>query len=288
MPAYQRKTNMIFQSLALFPHMSIAENVAFGLRRKRVPNDQIKERVRSVLALIRLEGYDDRLPDQLSGGQRQRVAMARAIVNDPSVLLLDEPLGALDLQLRITMQEELRRLHRALKSTFVFVTHDQSEAMTMSDRIAVMNAGLVQQIGTPEEIYENPKNRFVASFIGHANLLDCEVEEVLPNGLAAVDCMGLRLVARAASAAKGEKRTLTLRYERASISVGPVGEPRCSFPCEIAERVYMGSAIRFRVRLEKGLEMIADVAEVDSVRSLEVGDKAYLRVADGVSVAVPN
>ena len=140
---YARNTNMIFQHLALFPHMNVFENVAFGLRRKNVPKPQIIERVRSVLALIRLEEYGQRMIDQLSGGQKQRVAMARALVNDPAVLLLDEPLGALDLQLRLQMQDELRRLQRSLGNTFIYVTHDQGEAMTMSDRIAVMNGGQI-------------------------------------------------------------------------------------------------------------------------------------------------
>lgn len=142
---YARNTNMIFQHLALFPHMNVFENVAFGLRRKNVPKPQIIERVRSVLALIRLEEYGQRMIDQLSGGQKQRVAMARALVNDPAVLLLDEPLGALDLQLRLQMQDELRRLQRSLGNTFIYVTHDQGEAMTMSDRIAVMNGGQISK-----------------------------------------------------------------------------------------------------------------------------------------------
>src|SRR5262249_15458576 len=157
MPPYARSTNMIFQHLALFPHMNVFENLAFGLRRKRVDKASILARVTAALALVRLEGYGRRMIDQLSGGQKQRVAMARALVNDPSVLLLDEPLGALDLQLRLQMQDELRRLHRSLGNTFIYVTHDQSEAMTMSDRIAVMNGGRIQQIGTPEDIYERPR-----------------------------------------------------------------------------------------------------------------------------------
>ena len=174
-PPYLRSTNMIFQHLALFPHMSVFDNVAFGLRMKRVPAEELRRRVGASLALVRLEGYEGRQIEQLSGGQKQRVAIARALVNDPSVLLLDEPLGALDLQLRLQMVEELRRLHKSLNSTFVFVTHDQGEAMAMSDRIAVMDDGRILQIGTPEAIYETPETRFVAAFIGHTNLIEGRV-----------------------------------------------------------------------------------------------------------------
>ena len=171
-PPYLRSTNMIFQHLALFPHMNVFDNVAFGLKMKRVPAKEVRRRVDESLALVRLEGYEGRQIEQLSGGQKQRVAIARALVNDPSVLLLDEPLGALDLQLRLQMVEELKRLHKSLNSTFVFVTHDQGEAMAMSDRIAVMNDGRILQIDTPEGIYERPEARFVATFIGHANLIE--------------------------------------------------------------------------------------------------------------------
>ena len=162
---------MVFQSYALFPHMDVAENVAFGLRRKKVARAEITRRVGEMLEIVDLTGREKRRPRELSGGQQQRVALARALVNHPAALLLDEPLGALDLKLRQAMQVELKRIQREVGITFVYVTHDQGEALTMSDRIAVMNDGVVEQLGSPEEIYEHPKTRFVAGFIGTSNLL---------------------------------------------------------------------------------------------------------------------
>ena len=162
---------MVFQAYGLFPHMTVVENVAFGLKIKRMPRDEIGDRVAEVMRTVRLEGMEDRRPAQLSGGQQQRVALARALVNRPAALLLDEPLGALDLQLRKEMQLELKRLQTATGTTFVYVTHDQEEAMTMSDRIAVMNGGVVEQVATPRELYQHPASPFVAGFIGVSNLL---------------------------------------------------------------------------------------------------------------------
>jgi spermidine/putrescine transport system ATP-binding protein len=171
-PAYKRPVNTVFQSYALFPHMTVAENVAFGLEMKKVAKAEIRRRVDEVLALVRLPQMGDRKPAQLSGGQRQRIALARALVNRPQVLLLDEPLGALDLKLRKAMQLELKQIQSEVGITFIYVTHDQEEALTMSDRIAVMSDGLVQQVGSPREIYEHPANRFVAHFIGETNFVN--------------------------------------------------------------------------------------------------------------------
>jgi len=171
LPANQRNLNTVFQSYALFPHMTVGENVAFGLRIKGLPEGQIRSKVKDGLHMVNLDGYEGRKIDQLSGGQQQRVAMARAFVNEPKVLLLDEPLGALDLKLRQEMQYELVRLKRELGITFVYVTHDQEEALTMSDQVIVMNNGRIQQMGSPEEIYNEPENAFVADFIGDSNIL---------------------------------------------------------------------------------------------------------------------
>ncbi|MDQ3778521.1 MAG: ABC transporter ATP-binding protein [Actinomycetota bacterium] len=171
LPPHRRDVNTVFQSYALFPHLSIFENVAFGLRRKRVKGEQLKGRVREILALVDLEGMERRKPRQLSGGQQQRVALARALVNNPQVLLLDEPLGALDLKLRKQMQLTLKRIQHDIGITFVHVTHDQEEAMTMADSIAVMNRGRIEQLGAPEELYERPRTSFVARFLGASNLL---------------------------------------------------------------------------------------------------------------------
>lgn len=172
LPPHKRTLNTVFQKYALFPHMNIAENIAFGLKIKNKPKAYIQDKIRYALKLVNLEGYEKRMPDSLSGGQQQRVAIARAIVNEPKVLLLDEPLGALDLKLRQDMQYELIRLKNELGITFIYVTHDQEEALTMSDTIVVMNQGYIQQMGTPEMIYNEPENAFVADFIGDSNILD--------------------------------------------------------------------------------------------------------------------
>ncbi len=177
LPAYRRNVNTVFQSYALFPHLNVFENVAFGLRRKKVQKSEIVRRVRDALRLVDLPGFERRKQSQLSGGQRQRVALARALVNQPQVLLLDEPLGALDLKLRKQMQLELKRIQHEVGVTFLYVTHDQEEAMTMSDRIAVMRHGKIEQIGAPEDIYEKPATEFVAGFLGASNLLDGEVKD---------------------------------------------------------------------------------------------------------------
>jgi spermidine/putrescine transport system ATP-binding protein len=176
LPPYERNVNTVFQSYALFPHLTIFENVAFGLRRKKVRDSEIKSRVSEMLQLVELPGYERRKPTQISGGQAQRVALARALINRPAVLLLDEPLGALDLKLRRQMQVELKRIQQEVGITFIYVTHDQEEAMTMSDRIAVMNKGRYEQLGDPESLYERPTTRFVAGFLGVSNLLPGAVE----------------------------------------------------------------------------------------------------------------
>ena len=175
LPPFKRATNTVFQNYALFPHLTVFENIAFGLRRRKTPTNEIRHQVAFMLKLVELPGYEDRKPNQLSGGQQQRVALARALVNNPRVLLLDEPLGALDLKLRKQMQVELKRIQSEIGITFIFVTHDQEEAMTMSDRIAVMRAGRIEQLGHPEELYERPQTDFVAGFLGVSNLLDARV-----------------------------------------------------------------------------------------------------------------
>ncbi len=185
----KRSVNTVFQSYALFPHMNVAENIGYGLKLKRMPKDLIAKKVQEMLQLVQLSGYEKRMPEQLSGGQRQRVAIARAVVNEPKVLLLDEPLGALDLKLRRQMQLELKRLQKQLGITFIYITHDQEEAINMSDRIAVMNHGVLEQVGTPNEIYYQPRTSYVAGFVGNANILRCggefyaiRTENILMNG----------------------------------------------------------------------------------------------------------
>ena len=189
---FQRNVNTVFQNYALFPHMTVFNNVAYGLTIKKVPKPEIQERVMEMLRLVQLEGFEKRKPDELSGGQKQRVAIARALVNKPKVLLLDEPLGALDLKLRKQMQIELKRLQKKLGITFIYVTHDQEEALTMSDRIAVMHDGVLEQLDVPMEIYEHPKTKFVAGFIGESNIFDGKVTDKKDNVLTVQTEAGMR------------------------------------------------------------------------------------------------
>ena len=277
-PPYARSTNMIFQHLALFPHMTVFDNVAFGLEMKRLGRSAIVDRVGRALDLVRLTGFDQRRIDQLSGGQKQRVAMARALVNDPSVLLLDEPLGALDLQLRLRMQEELRRLHRSLGNTFIFVTHDQGEAMAMSDRIAVMDQGRILQVGTPEEIYESPKTRFVADFVGHTNVFDGRVEAVEANGECLVACEGVSFRCRtpAAGLGGGDAVSIAVRYENIAIGETPEGAPGTGSAATVTEKIYMGGVFRFETRTDAGAILTADVPTTGEARRIAEGDRVQL------------
>jgi spermidine/putrescine transport system ATP-binding protein len=279
-PPYRRPTNMIFQHLALFPHMTVFENIAFGLKMKRVEQSRIRAKVKEVLALVRLPGFETRAIDQLSGGQKQRVAMARALVNDPSVLLLDEPLGALDLQLRLQMHDELRRLHRDLGSTFIFVTHDQAEAITLANRIAVMNNGRVLQVGTPEEIYNAPQTRFVAQFIGQSNLIEGRVVDALPDRRLMVECAGVKLRCRASNEIQpGSPVTLSLRYERVGLANGLAADA-VVIPSVVTERTFMGSAVRIGARSASGLTLVADIADVENAGDLTVGNRVELQVSE--------
>src|SRR5438477_1866009 len=217
-PANRRPVNMVFQQYALFPHMSVYDNVAFGLRVKRVPRAEHRDRVHEMLRVVSLEGFDRRRARQLSGGQQQRVALARALVNRPAALLLDEPLGALDVKLRKQMQLELKRIQHELGTTFVYVTHDQEEALSMSDRIAVMNGGRVEQIGSPREIYERPETAFVADFIGSLNAIELTVDELV--GGYAVARLGdsERIVVRVgADSRTGDSLRIAVRPERVQI-----------------------------------------------------------------------
>ncbi|HWQ15689.1 MAG TPA: ABC transporter ATP-binding protein [Roseiflexaceae bacterium] len=274
-PPYQRNVNTVFQSYALFPHMSVAENVAFGLQMKRVPKPDIERRVHEALDMVRLAGFEHRRPRQLSGGQQQRVALARALVNRPEVLLLDEPLGALDQKLRKEMQLELKRLQQRVGITFIFVTHDQEEALTMSDRIAVMSAGRVLQVGTPTEIYERPSCRFVANFIGEANFLEGAVRAVeRTTGETSVvtvesaDGLAFRAQSAKPPPAAGAHAIVAVRPEKAFLSVQapPPGAVNC-FRVTVDSVAYIGSDTRIMVRL--GAERLFDVWEQNSRSTLD-------------------
>jgi spermidine/putrescine ABC transporter ATP-binding subunit len=266
-PPYWRRTNMVFQDGALFPHLTVTRNVAFGLEMKRVPAAEIGKRVAEALELVRLTGYGERRIDQLSGGQRQRVALARALVNKPEVLLLDEPLSALDLQLRLQMRDELRRLQRETDSTFIFVTHDQGEAIAMSDRLAVMQAGQILQVGTPREIYERPRQKFVAEFVGHSNFLHGTV--VRSEGdTVTVRCNDLEITGFAAESFQaGDAAFVALRYEKVQLaSAGGAG----SRVGEVLEENYLGSIVRRHLDLH-GIKLISEMSNTAPLPELGVG-----------------
>ena len=259
---YKRNVNTVFQSYALFPHLTVADNVAFGLRRKKVPRSEIRSRVKRYLDLVQLNGYDDRRPSQLSGGQQQRVALARALVNEPAVLLLDEPLGALDLKLRKQMQLELIRIQREVGVTFVYVTHDQEEALVMSDRLAVMSQGKVEQIGYPEDIYERPATRFVAGFIGTSNIIEAPVIGRVGDYLELASAPGDRLLVspppdRAISA--GATLAFTVRPEKLRVATEAehVSENLCTIGGTVVDVVYQGVSTQLVVRTDEGATLVA-------------------------------
>jgi spermidine/putrescine transport system ATP-binding protein len=254
-PPYRRPVNTVFQNYALFPHMTVGQNVSYGLEMAGVPKPEREQRVAEALAMVRLPQIETRKPSQLSGGQQQRVALARALVNRPAVLLLDEPLGALDLKLRKAMQLELKQLNRETGATFVYVTHDQEEALTMSDRIAVMNEGRILQLGTPDEIYERPRSRFVADFIGQTNFLDVDVG-ASEGPLVEVNLPGAGpLRARAPEGAAASRMTLAVRPEKISLLADlPGGEvPGWDrLDGTLAEIVYVGTHTQYLLRLPGG------------------------------------
>jgi spermidine/putrescine transport system ATP-binding protein len=257
-PPDKRPVNMVFQNYALFPHLDVASNVAFGLRRKGVEKGETVRRVGEALDLVHLAGYDRRRPNQLSGGQQQRVALARALVNRPNVLLLDEPLGALDLKLRKQLQVELKRVQSEVGITFVYVTHDQEEALTMSDRIAVMHAGRVEQLGTPEDLYERPRTRFVADFIGTTNLLGGVVESV--DGSHAFVRLGSSdvCVVDRADLVVGRSVELSVRPEAVQLrpSNGTSYTPR-PIAGTVEQAAYLGTIVQYLVRTAGGLSITA-------------------------------
>jgi putative spermidine/putrescine transport system ATP-binding protein len=263
LPPNERDVNTVFQDYALFPHMSVGQNVEYGLKVKKVAPGERHKRVTDVLELVRLAGFEKRRPAQLSGGQRQRVALARALVNRPRVLLLDEPLGALDLKLRQQLQVELKRIQEEVGITFIYVTHDQDEALTMSDRIAVMDHGRVLQVGAPNEIYDEPESQFVAGFVGVSNLLELEVEAV-ESGIAKLrlgplDDVSAAISPQAAAGLRpGQIATVTIRPERIAITDGEAAaaELDCRASGTIRDSLYAGPITRFVVELDGGGELM--------------------------------
>ena len=290
-PPHKRDVNTVFQNYALFPHMNVFDNVAFGLRNKKTPEKVVKERVTELLEVVRLPEFAQRRPNQLSGGQQQRIALARALVNLPKALLLDEPLGALDLKLRQVMQLELKRIQREVGLTFIFVTHDQEEALTMSDRIAVMTQGRVDQIGSPTEIYNNPASTFVAGFIGTANLLPVTVssqtgDEVTVDSRTAGQ---FSVPARGRQYGSGSAVTLMVRPER----LVPAGAPRHgggsagTIQATVTSMVFQGPVVRCQVRTDTGADLVAHLGHEDDPTSIAVGSPITMTWASDGAYLVP-
>ena len=277
-PPYRRSVNQVFQSYALFPHLSVYENISFGLRMKKLAASEIKRRVDRVVEMTSLQEFADRKPAQLSGGQRQRVALARAVVCEPKVLLLDEPLSALDAKLRTQMRAELKQLQKRLGITFVFVTHDQEEALTMSDRIAVISCGRVEQIGTVNEIYYHPATRFVATFIGETNIVEAEIVD---KGADVIRCQmegGMMLAVRAGTPAAGNNVLLSLRPEKIRLYRSrPQGQN--IFSGRIVAQVFKGAVNDLTVAVSGGVELRALIAN-DGQQELvfQEGEEVFCRI----------
>ena len=294
----QRDVNTVFQNYALFPHMNVAENIGYGLKLKKVPKSEIRKKVSQMLELVQLEGYEKRKPSELSGGQKQRVAIARALVNNPKILLLDEPLGALDLQLRRAMQIELKHLQKKLGITFIYITHDQEEAINMSDRIAVMRDGRIEQIGTPDEIYNHPKTSYVATFVGNANILH-GVAESIQGENAIVKIGNDRVIVKLETSqqdtrakqylAAGEKVTLAVRSENILLQetavIGDTGTDHrdtvdisvsgggldahnknsvSGLQATVTEKNFAGGQLRVTLKLSDGTQLIASRYGIDA------------------------
>ena len=277
-PAHRRNVNTVFQNYALFPHLSVEENIAFGLKMKRIAKHERERRVHDILDLVKLTGYGKRRPSELSGGQQQRVAVARALVNHPAILLLDEPLAALDLKLRKQMQLELKSLQRTLGITFVYVTHDQGEALSLSDRIAVIQDGKALQVGTPSELYEHPNCHFVADFIGHSNFFSGVIVESEGNQVS----IGLSDIPTPLIAQTNERLqpitqvTLAVRPERISLSLTEPVEGLNQLRGTVEEIMYLGTLLQYTVAISKDLHVI--------VHQLSFGSQSVQRYERGVQV----
>lgn len=268
----QRDVNTVFQNYALFPHMSVADNIGYGLRLKKVPKQEIRERVKEMLSLVQLAGFEKRKPSQLSGGQRQRVAIARALVNNPRVLLLDEPLGALDLQLRRAMQLELKKLQKKLGITFIYITHDQEEAINMSDRIVVMNQGICEQTGTPDEIYYRPRTSYVATFVGNANIITGQVDRLAGEQALVHVCGGKALVDLNGAVLKsGDPVTLAVRSGDIELDE----DCGCGLVGTIAEKSFAAGMLRMALALPDGGRIVASQYGMDAL--VDVGQEVCFR-----------
>jgi spermidine/putrescine ABC transporter ATP-binding subunit len=288
MPPYRRNIGMVFQNYALFPHLTAADNIGFPLKQRGVGKAEREKLVREALALMQLPDHGERYPRQLSGGQQQRVALARAIVFKPRLLLMDEPLGALDKQLRENLQLEMRRLHADLGITFIYVTHDQEEALTMSDRIAVMNGGLVAQVGRPEDLYDRPGSRFVASFLGESNFLPAIVRGI-EDDVVVAECEGVIVRALCPGRpATGEKVMLTTRPERIRFADGAFAStaPQNRLSVTVTEAVFAGERCRYMLQARDGTAMVLKEPSSAAIRRRAVGERTEIAwsVADTILV----
>jgi spermidine/putrescine transport system ATP-binding protein len=287
----ERHLNMVFQNYALFPHMTVFDNIAFGLRCKHVTESEVIERVEKVLEIVKLQKYVKRKPDQLSGGQQQRVAIARAVVNEPLVLLLDEPLSALDYNLRKSMQIELKQLQRRLGITFIFVTHDQEEALSMSDRVAVMNEGLVEQFGTPKDIYEEPHNLYVADFIGEANIFSTQVTFADQKSIK-INLEGKMLeLTNKKKFKEGDAVHIVVRPEDIRVwSQDEVLDTTDMLPASVEQAIYKGSTVDLIVMLQSGRKISATQFFNEDDDKLEYynNEKVWIEWVPGWEVILPN
>jgi len=287
-PPHLRNIGIVFQSYAIFPHLTVAENIAYGLKARRVPPGEIAAKVGEASRLVQLEGLLDRMPGQLSGGQQQRVVLARALVIEPQLLLMDEPLSNLDAKLRLQIRSLIRTLQRTLRITTIYVTHDQEEALAISDTIAVMDRGRVLQVGTPWELYLRPANRFVAEFIGSMNVVQAEVAEPQDGrGGVIVTSFGARWRAPV-SQHIGARVTCGLRPESLQLEPGAAGESWNSVSGQVVDVAYLGAVVRYRVQLPAGAEITADIYNPDFAAIRAVGDPLTLWFAPDRLIALPN
>ncbi|MCW6038598.1 ABC transporter ATP-binding protein [Spirulina subsalsa FACHB-351] len=290
-PPYRRPVNTVFQSYALFNHLTVAENIAFGLKIRKVPRIEREEQVRVALAGVQMEKFAQRYPNQLSGGQRQRVALARALVNRPAVVLLDEPLGALDLKLRKEMQVELSRLHRELGLTFVMVTHDQEEALSLSDRIAVVRAGQIEQVGTPNEIYQSPQTAFVADFIGDTNLFVGDRAQVTPDRVTLVTHQGLPMFIPPLSSSSVPVQSLSpvrvsIRPEKIHLSLEPQPHWQNCYEGRLRYVMYLGTRQQYGVELVQTGETVIVMQPGDSALGLQPDREVFIGWSAGDCVVL--
>lgn len=289
-PPYERNIGMVFQNYALWPHMTISNNITYGLKLKKIPKAEIKEKVSQVLKLVNLSGLENRYPGQLSGGQQQRVALARALVLNPDVLLLDEPLSNLDAKIRVQVRAEIRKLQKELGITTIYVTHDQEEALTLSDRIAVINLGKLMQIGTPRELYDQPKNPFVADFIGINNLIPGDVREIHPYDkyMTVQTEMGPLICFGEEELKPGDRCMVSVRPETASISQKE--EKQEGLNCiggTVSFAYYIGNTIRYDVEINSGMLFKVDIQNPIEHKPFSIGEKVYVSFPVKTALGIP-